>query len=192
MVLYSIGKFIFTFYFRLCNRVSVQGKDNIPETGGLIICPNHIHWLDPMLVAVCIKREINYMSKAELFKNKLLAAILKGLNAFPVKRGTPDISAIKTSFKLIKDGKVLGIFPEGTRSKDGKLKTAEPGVALISIKTNAPIVPIRISGSYKLFGKLGIIIGKPLSFEGYNNKKAAMGEINELSQSIMLEIGKLK
>lgn len=156
-----------------------------------MICANHIHWLDPVLLGVYINRQINYMAKAELFKHKFVSAVLKAVHAFPVKRGTPDISAIKNSLRLIKEGKVLGIFPEGTRSSDGELKPAEPGVAMIAVKTGAPIIPIRIKGNYKLFGKISIIIGKPVSFEEYKSRKLSGEETNELSQSIMKEIGKL-
>lgn len=190
-MLYSFGKFIFWFYFQLFFKVKIYGQDNIPQTDGIIICSNHINWLDPPLIAAYVKREINYMAKAELFKNKLIARVLKGVKAFPVKRGTADITSIKTSFKLIKDGKVLGIFPEGTRSKDGKLKPAEPGVALIAVKTGAPVIPMRIVGDYKLFSELKIIIGKPVFFKDLQSVKLSGDEVNELSQSIMAEIGKL-
>lgn len=190
-MLYKIGRAIFTVYFGLFNKISVKGEKSIPESGGLIICANHIHWLDPVLLAVCVKRQICYMAKAELFKNKFFYFIMKNLNAFPVKRGTPDISAIKNSLRVIKEGKVLGIFPEGTRSRDGKLKPAEPGVALIAVKTDAPVVPVMISGNYKLFGKIEVSIGNPISFTEYKGKKLSGDETNELSQSIMKEIARL-
>lgn len=183
--MYKFVRFIFLVYFYIFNRVTVQGYENIPDSAGIIICPNHIHWLDPMLIGVHIKRKINYMAKAELFKNKLLSFLLKCINAFPVKRGTGDITAIKTSLRLIKNGQALGIFPEGTRSRDGKLMHAEPGAVLLSIKAKAPIIPVRISGSYRIFGRLNISIGKPIAFAEYNNKKLTAQEINSLSQKII-------
>jgi 1-acyl-sn-glycerol-3-phosphate acyltransferase len=172
--------------------VAVYGHENIPEKGGIIICSNHIHWLDPMLIGAFIKRKINFMAKIELFENKFFAIILKGINAFPVRRGTADIHAIKNSLKIIKNGEVLGTFPEGTRSKDGELKPAEHGVALISVKTDAPVIPIKISGSYKLFGGLNVSIGKSVIFTEYKNHKLSSDQVNELSQLIMKEIGTLK
>jgi 1-acyl-sn-glycerol-3-phosphate acyltransferase len=191
MMLYKFARFIFKVYLLIFNRITIKGYENIPQSGGLIICSNHIHWLDPILIAVYIKRKISYMAKAELFKNKFFAIILKGINVFPVKRGTADIAAIKNSLKLIKNGNVLGIFPEGTRSKDGNLKPAEPGVALIAIKTQAPVIPIRISGSYKIFDSINLTFGKPISFIEYGETKLSGEQINELSQLIMKEIGKL-
>lgn len=190
-MLYKIVKFIGTIYFFIFNKVRVLGADNIPKSGGLILCSNHIHWLDPLLMGVYIKRKIFFMAKAELFKNHFFAMILKGINAFPVKRGTADISAIKKSLKVIKNGRILGIFPEGHRSKDGNLLPAEPGVALISLKTDAPVVPMRINGNYKFLGKLYITIGKPIIFSEYRDKKLSMDEMSKLSQLVMDEIAKL-
>lgn len=189
---YNFVKFVFKLYFSLFNKVSVQGSENIPESGGLILCPNHIHWLDPLLIGSYVKRDVYFMAKVELFKNNFFAIILKGIHAFPVKRGKGDISAIKYSFKVIRNGNVLGLFPEGTRSKNGRLLPAEPGVALIAIKTGALILPVRITGSYKAFSKIHITIGKPISYSGYSDKKLSMEEIDELSQNIMKELAKLE
>lgn len=190
-MLYGFAKGLFAIYFSLFNRVTVEGSENIPKDSGVIICPNHINWLDPILIGVYVKRKVHFMAKAELFRNRIFAMILKGINAFPVKRGTGDISAIKTSFKIIKNGEALGIFPEGTRSRSGKLLPAEPGVALISVKTGAPVIPVRISGSYLMFRNIKIVIGKPIVFDQYMGKKLSMDEINDLSQTIMKEIEKL-
>ena len=190
-MLYKIIKNIFRVYFLLFNKITIKGYENIPEFGGIIICPNHIHWLDPVLIGTFIKREITYMAKAELFEIKIVSLALKGIHAFPVKRGTPDLSAIKNAFRSVKQGKVLGIFPEGTRSTDGMLLPAESGVALIAIKTNAPVIPIRIAGSYKIFRNITITIGKPVIFDNYKDKKLSSEEINDASQLIMMEIQKL-
>jgi 1-acyl-sn-glycerol-3-phosphate acyltransferase len=190
-MLYRFVKFVFRIYFSIFNRVTVKGFENIPEYGGIIICSNHINWLDPILLGAYLKRKINFMAKAELFRNKLFAVIMKGINAFPVKRGEADITAIKTSLRIIKNNEVLGIFPEGTRSKDGKLRPAEPGVALIGVRTKAPVIPVGISGRYNIFNKLNIIVGNPMIFEGNGSSKLTNEDINNLSQSIMYEIGKL-
>lgn len=190
-MLYKFARFVFSIYFFICNKVSVRGYENIPQSEGVILCSNHIHWFDPLLLGVYIKRKIYFMAKAELFKKKFFAIILKGINAFPVKRGTADIYAIKTSLKLVRNGHVLGIFPEGTRSKDGNLLPAEPGAALIAVKSDVPTVPVRITGSYRFRGKLIISIGKPIAFSEYKNKKISNEDMNRLSQLIMSEIGRL-
>lgn len=190
-MLYRIAKIIFAVYFFFVNKVTVQGQENIPANGGLILCSNHMHWMDPILMGVYIKRKICFMAKVELFKKKIFAMILKGIHAFPVKRGTADITAIKNSFKALKNGQVLGMFPEGTRSKDGSILPAEPGVALISTKADVPVVPMRINGSYKFSGRLYITIGKPIYFKEYKDKKLSTEEMSKLSQIVMDEISRL-
>ena len=192
MVLTLIGKIVFIPFFHIFHRLKVKGKENIPETGGAIVCANHISNFDPIVVAICIKRNVHFMAKAELFKNKFVSYILIKLNAFPIKRGSADITAIKNSFKLIKNGEILGIFPEGTRSKNGKLGPAEPGTATIAIKTKAPIIPIKITGSYKAFKSVKVVIGKPIELTDYYDRKLTSDEINKASQQIMAEIDKLK
>lgn len=191
-MLYGIAKFIFKIYFFFINKITLKGTENIPENGGIVLCSNHINWLDPILIGICVKRKIYFMAKAELFSNKFFAFIMKSINAFPVKRGTADISAIKKSFNIIKNGEILGIFPEGTRSKTGKLLPAEPGASVIALKTNAPVIPVRVQGSYLIGGNLRLTIGKPISFEEYRGKRLSSQEINNISQQIMKEISKLK
>lgn len=190
-MLYGLAKFVFTIYFFFINKITLKGTENIPESGGAVLCSNHINWLDPILIGICIKRKIYFMAKAECFRNKLFAFIMKGINAFPVKRGTADISAIKKSFSIIRGGDILGIFPEGTRSRTGRLLPAEPGASVIAIKTHAPIIPVRVQGSYLIGGHLRLTIGKPISFEEYSGRKLSSQEINNISQQIMKEISKL-
>lgn len=191
-MLYGFAKLVFKIYFFFANRITLEGTENIPEKGGLVLCSNHIHWLDPILIGICVKRKIYFMAKAELFKNKFFAFIIRNINAFPVKRGTADISAIKRSLSIIKNGDILGIFPEGTRSKNGKLLPAEPGASVIALKTKAPIIPVRVQGSYSFRGNLRVTIGKPILFEEYIGKKLSGEEINSISQRIMAEIGRLR
>lgn len=191
-MLYGVAKFIFKIYFFFINKITLKGTENIPENGGVVLCSNHINWLDPILIGICVKRKIYFMAKAELFSNKFFAFIMKSINAFPVKRGTADISAIKKSFNIIKNGEILGIFPEGTRSKTGKLLPAEPGASVIALKTNAPVIPVRVQGSYLIGGNLRLTIGKPISFEEYRGKRLSSQQINNISQQIMKEISKLE
>lgn len=192
MVLTLIGKIIFIPFFHIFYRLRVKGKKNIPKTGGAIVCANHISNFDPIVVAICIKRNVHFMAKAELFENKFVSFILRNLHAFPIKRGSADITAIKNSLKLIKNGEILGIFPEGTRSKTGQLLPAEPGTATIAIKTKAPIIPIKIIGDYKIFKPVKVVIGEPIELAEYYDRKLTSDEINKASQQIMAEIDKLK
>ena len=139
------------------------GKENLEGlTGGYIVVSNHKSNFDPISVHLAITPKPYLMAKEELFHNPLFAKFIRALGAFPVTRGAGDMSAVKTAFKLLKEGKVLGMFPEGTRSKNGKIKAFHPGAAMIALRTKAKVVPIYISGNYKPFTRNRVYIGEPL------------------------------
>jgi 1-acyl-sn-glycerol-3-phosphate acyltransferase len=121
---------------------------------------------DPVIVGCTLPRQVFFMAKEELFQIKLLGKVFKQLGAFPVKRGQGDIRAIRKSLIVLKKGNILGIFPEGTRSKSGDIQEAMAGIALIMEKSKAPILPIKVYGSKGLLkqkrGNIGIVIGKPI------------------------------
>lgn len=141
---YKIGKFVCNIFCALSFKIEISGNENLPENKGFILASNHITDLDPLFIAIRIKRQLNFMAKAELFKNKIAGAILKGLGAFPVERGTGDTTAIDKAIQTVKSGNVLAIFPEGTRSKDGELKRFKSGAIVVASKTGADIVPTSV------------------------------------------------
>lgn len=189
---YNIAKAIVYFVFHLIFRVEVKGIENIPKDDGAIICPNHISWIDPPLVAVSIPRKVRPMAKQELFKNPVLGFLLTKLGVYPIRRGEADLNAIKTTLKVLKDKQLVLLFPEGTRIKGKELGKASPGVAMFSIKSGKTAVPVLVSGSYKLFSKVYISIGKPLDFTKYKKDKMTNEDYTELSQMIMSKIKELK
>lgn len=154
---------------RLLTRVKVVGQENLPPEGEpLVVCSNHISNWDPvMLIVVQRKRHIHFMAKAELFKNRLLAWLFgKQFGAFAVHRGTGDTQAIDTAKQLVSEGKVVGIFPEGTRSRDGKLLRAKSGASLIVSQTGATVQPVAVVARdqrVRLFRRTLIVYGKPLT-----------------------------
>ena len=117
------------------------GRENVPLKGGFILASNHISNLDPPLLGITSGRWLGYVAKDSLFKNKLLGAYLKGLGAFPIKRATSDLSAVKTILKVIAEGTPVLFFPEGTRKKEEKTKRVESGIGLIAVKSGVPIIP---------------------------------------------------
>lgn len=189
--MYGIAQFFCKIILMILYRIKVYGGENIPEGRGCIVCSNHYHWLDPVVVACFFKRPIHFMAKKELFKNKLFSSILRKLNAFPVDRQAADITAIKNAIKIVKNERVLGIFPEGTRVKEGKKSKVEPGIAMIGIKGKALIIPIGISGNYKFGSRLRVNIGHPIPLDDYYGKKLSTAEFSEISESIMSEVRKL-
>ena len=191
---YKLLMCLFQILFGILFRPAVSGKENVPMDGPVIMAANHLSNWDPPFVGTYMPRPIAYMAKEELFKPAICGWIISQLYAFPVKRGAADRAAIKTAIVILKQGLCLGVFPEGHRSKDGKLGKAEAGVSLLAAMSKAPVVPTAIIGTNKIFAnggmlpKLQIIFGEPMFFEGKHNDKAAL---EDFSKKIMENIEKL-
>ena len=192
---YKIFKVLCRFWYGLILRTRVIGAENIPASGAFILAANHVSNWDPPFLGTFIDREICYMGKEELFRNPVMAWICRNLHVFPVKRGAADKTAIKTAVKLLRDENCFGIFPEGTRSKTGKLGRAEAGVSLIAAMTKAPVIPAAIVNTEKIFSRaeflprLAVVYGTPIKFTGSTKDKAAL---DAFAQEIMSAIGTLK
>ncbi len=184
-MIYKIGRFIAYLISLVLYRVTVIGKENIPETGGALICPNHISNIDPVVVAFATSREIHYMAKAELFKNAILNWFFKKVKAFPVNREKVSVETVKTALRVLKDGEILGIFPEGHRVKQDEHVQPASGFIVFAVKTKSPIIPVRIKGKYSFRSKIEVIIGKPIYLEEYYGKKLSEEELHRLSETIM-------
>ena len=170
-------------------RVKKVGEENVPKEGGYILCGNHTHALDGPVVVATMKRKVRFMAKKELFKNKIFKWFAQDVfGAFPVDRGKKDLESIKVALKVIKDGDILGIFPEGTRrglEKNGKVKN---GAAHLAVRTGAKIIPVGIQGNFKPFTKVTLNFGKPLDFSEYSSKNIEKEELDEISKIIMNNI----
>jgi len=192
MTFYNILKFIAKGLFNLIYKIDVKGLENVPKDEGALICPNHYTWADPVLVAIVTPRPIRFMAKYETFKNPFLRFLLNKLGAFPVRRGEPDLNAIKTSLKLLKDGHLLGLFPQGTRVKGEDLGSAHSGVALLAIKSNKKVIPVFIGGSYVPFTKMKVFFGEPIDFSAFAKDKLTGEDYLRLSQIVIEKIKELK
>lgn len=169
-------------------RFEAIGVENVPEEGGVLLCANHIHNIDPITVGVTTKRDIIFMAKEEIFKVPVLKSIVKNLNAFPVKRGKGDREALRMGLAALRDGNVLGLFPEGTRSKTGEIGQGLAGAGFFALKTEAAVIPCAIVGPYKAFKKIKIVYGKPIDMEPLRERKASANEVTELIMSHIKEI----
>ena len=166
-------------------RVKCVGQENIQNKGAYIICANHTsNWDAPILVSN-LKRKVYVMAKAELFKNKFIKWLGDKCCVFPVKRGMRDIESIKYSLKLLKDGEILVIFPEGTRKGLEKNGKAQNGVAYMAIRTRVPVIPVGIQGEMKPFRKVKLNIGEPLDFSQYKSNKPEKEILDKVSKEIM-------
>lgn len=168
MSLYNLAKGLFSIQFKLMGW-KIRGLENLPPEGPVILAINHVSLWDPIVAASSVPRQVSYMAKEELFSIPLLGPVIRRLGAFPVKRGQGDMSAIRQSLKVLKEQKVLGLFPEGTRSKTGELQKGLPGIALLMEKGKATVVPVKVSGTKQLltkgWGKIEVLIGSPLTPE---------------------------
>lgn len=162
MWLYRLACAIYRLFCAVWHPVKVVGAQNLPQEGPFLIYANHQSLQDPMLLSSFLPRPIHFMAKKELFDNKILAPLVTGLGAFPVSRDANDISAVRTSMQLLKNGEAVGIFPEGHRFTDGEIHAARNGISLLALRTPAPVVPARIVGTYRPWRRLTLIVGQPL------------------------------
>ena len=194
-MLYRFSQIVFRLLFYTVFRTRVYGRENIPKEGAVILAANHASNIDPPLMASLIERPVSYMAKIELFENPIFGAAIRRCHAFPVKRGASDRGAIKAAVTVLKEGHMLGLFPEGTRSKTGELQKAEAGLALIASMTGAPIVPVAILNSHRIFAnggllpQLRIMYGAPISFQGDRKSKEAL---DAFSAEIMAHIERMR
>ncbi|MDV2580840.1 lysophospholipid acyltransferase family protein [Alkalibacillus haloalkaliphilus] len=170
-VVYTVFKFLF--------RIKIFGKENVPKEGPVIICSNHISNYDPPVVGITCPRDINFMAKEELFEKKGIGFLLRNLQAFPVKRGMRDRNALRNGLGLLEDGGTLGLFPEGTRSKDGQLKKGLAGAGFFAMRSNATVIPCAIIGTYERFKPLKVIYGPPIEFETLKEDKPSAQEVTD-------------
>ena len=145
--------FVIWVYIRIFHNFRCFGAEKVPSRGPVIVVANHGSFIDPGLIAWNVKRPLFYMGKAELFKNPVLAFLLRLVNTFPVKRNGADRAAMNHSIKLLSEGKGLCVFPEGTRTLDGRMGTFKSGAAYLALVTGATIVPVALFGTYQAYMK---------------------------------------
>ena len=188
---YDIVKGPCKFLLKLGLRIKCEGVENIPKEGAFILASNHIHFVDPAVLLANFPRPIHFMAKVEAFKYKITAFLLTHLNTFPVSRGRSDKASIDYAVKLIENGHVMGIFPEGTRSKDLKPHKAKAGIALIARQTKADILPCSIYCEKKggLFRKVTVRYGELIKYEELGlAEESSTKELRAAADKIMEEI----
>lgn len=185
-MLYNIVVFFVKIYYKIIFLAKAEGKENIPKTGGVILCANHQSFRDPIIIAAFSPRKLKFLSKIELFKNKFFAWFLRGVGCVPIDRNGGDLKAMRSCIKILKDDNPLMLFPEGTRSCV-HMEDVKPGALLFATKANVPIVPVGIS-KLKPFGRTKVIFGKPIYYTEYYDKKISSEEYRKLTNKLMFEI----
>lgn len=189
---YAIVRAILNFFFFVIFGLKVEGRENVPQTGAIIVAPNHKSYWDPPVVGVAFNtRIIHYMAKEELFKNPFFGWLIRQFGTFPVKRGTVDRAAVRQAIKEIKEGNPLGIFPEGTRIKREGLGRFHTGMASLALMTGTPVIPVAVLGTMDLPRKNGpfaVLIGKPIEVPKQRPTDEKVAELNDI---VKAEIQKL-
>jgi len=200
-VLYWLGRAIFRLLFWLFGRWTIKGSDNVPEAGGVILAPNHVSLADPPAVGSAIGRPTWFMTKVELFDVPILGWLIRRTRAYPVTRGKADREALRRTLALLEQGEVVTIFPEGERSRDGKLREPELGFAFVALKAEAPVVPVAVLGtdgvlrpgsSRPHFGKILIRFGEPMTFPDRYGKRNRKPDLVAVGEAVMARIAELQ
>jgi len=183
-------------------RFRVVGKEEVPTTQGVILAANHVSYADPVFIGVAlVERQLHFMAKEELFRFPVFGAIIRGLHAFPVRRGEMDRAAIRWCLHLLEKGEIVLLFPEGTRGDGVVLKEAESGVGLLAARSGCPVVPVYVHGTDHVLprGKriprihpVTVYFGRPVRLEAGTFHKASRWAYRRLTEQVMEGIAELK
>lgn len=193
MSFYRLTLIVVRFVASFVYRIRVIEPAVLPKGKGCIVAANHQCHLDPLFVAMACPAQVRFMAKKELFDRPIQGKIFKWLGAFPVERGSGDRQALNRAAEIVKNGQVLGIFPEGTRSKTGKLLRAKSGVTVIASQTGGDIIPvgIRICGR-KLWRRcVEIRCGEPITNESIRIENFSKAELKEANHLLMTRIAEM-
>lgn len=204
---YFLGWTFFRLVYSTYFRWRVYNPERVPKKGPVILASNHASFLDPPLVGSGLKRDINYLARESLFRFPGIGALLRSWNAVPVDRDGGGAKGLKMILDRLHDGAGIILFPEGTRTRDGKLQPARSGIGLTVIKSDAPVVPVRVFGTFEAYGKhikfprpkrIVVKYGRPMMFEKLREEaktcsKPRLKDIyQQVANELMAEIAKLE
>jgi 1-acyl-sn-glycerol-3-phosphate acyltransferase len=200
---YRVVRGIASGILRVLLAREVRGLEHVPKSSGVILASNHGAFWDPPVLGVCLPRELRYMARASFFRIPGFGALIRSLGAFPVRKGTADLSGLRAAQNALARGEALLVFPEGGRMKDGRLHPPLPGLGLITALTRVPIVPVYVSGTNRIRScmvrrtKVRVTIGKPLPAElwfppGNTSTLAGRALYQAISDRVMQEIALLR
>lgn len=193
---YTVGQALLRLFYFPVYRIKVEGRENMPENGPVLLCSNHVAMKDPVMLGLSQRRQVFYMAKEELFHNGFIGGVLRALGAFPVKRGTGGADALEEGYRLLEQNAVVGVFIEGHRSKTGELQKPKTGAALLAYRTKAAVVPVCITAEDgkrpRPFHRTVVRFGKPLSAEQLAIPDESSMQLRRASRTIMGEIAALR
>jgi 1-acyl-sn-glycerol-3-phosphate acyltransferase len=171
---YGLFQWSLWFWFKLLFGIRFYGRENLPRSGGVLLLCNHQSFLDPLLCGSCANRQLFYVARDTLFKNPAFKWLIESVNARAIKRDMADIAAMKMLIEKLKAGNGIVLFPEGTRTHDGKIADIKPGFGLLSRRANVPVVPVLIDGAFECWprtkkffslGRITVVYGDIISPE---------------------------
>ena len=179
--LHRIPLFIFNIFYP----VKIYGKKNVPE-GKAVIVSNHFHALDCGFVADVYNKDIFFLAKKEIFKNKFVSALLKSFGGIPIDRENPDMKSLLSAVKVLKEGHKLAIFAEGTRNKTNtdELQPIKGGAIVFAVKAKSPIVPVMMLKKLRIFRKTHLIVGEPFELDAFYGQKLDEKQIGEMEKIV--------
>ena len=151
----------------------VVGLENVPSEGSVLLCCNHVSMIDPVFLACALRRRVTYLAKKELFSNKIMNWLLRALGMVPVDRGASDIQAMRVCMDVLKQGGVLGIFPQGHRYKNDENREMQNGAAMMALRARPAVVAVHVSAPLKPFRRTNIRISAPLDLSDIARVNAA-------------------
>ncbi|RPJ44978.1 MAG: 1-acyl-sn-glycerol-3-phosphate acyltransferase [Candidatus Latescibacterota bacterium] len=166
--LYRVSRTGLSLLFRLAYGFRAVGVERIPRAGGMILAVNHVSYADPVIAGLGVPRELHFFAKRELFRNPLFGRLIRAHNALPVDRGGVERGTLQEVVRLLEAGGALLVFPEGTRSLDGTIGEARPGVGMMAVSASVPIVPAYLRGTARMRrsvlrrGALAVFFGEPI------------------------------
>ncbi|MDQ0088137.1 1-acyl-sn-glycerol-3-phosphate acyltransferase [Paenibacillus anaericanus] len=187
-MIYNVCRGLLRVIYKFLFRLEASGLEHIPQEGGVLLASNHISLFDPPTIGILLDRKVHFMAKKELFDVFGLGWLITQLGAFPVKRGGVSKESIKNSLNILRSGKVMGIFPEGSRNDEG---AGKKGAASFALRTNAVVIPVAIIGNYKLFRKVRVIYGAPVDLSKVKDIPDS-DPVELATQEIMSRIAELK
>jgi 1-acyl-sn-glycerol-3-phosphate acyltransferase len=197
---YRSAQFLSFSYYRIFHGFRVEGLENAPKEGPFLLASNHLSFLDPPALGCRMPRNLHYFARDSLFKGPL-GMLIKALNSIPVNRSQLDLATLRRVLKVLSDGHPLLVFPEGTRSEDGQLGEGKKGVGMLVAKSQVPVLPARIFGSYEIMGKgkslprigrkLRVRYGSLLELDDLDPGGKGGERYEKISQAVMAAISKI-
>jgi 1-acyl-sn-glycerol-3-phosphate acyltransferase len=188
---YRVSRQICRLLVGLIYGFRATASENVPATGPVIVACNHVSYLDPVVLGIGFRRPVTYLAKKELFAIPVLGSIIVGLGVYPLDREAGGVAAVRAALRALKDGRCVGIFPEGARNLTGDVQ-GKGGAALLGALSGAPVVPAAISGTRRPrpFHRIRVIYGEPIHVE--RKRKADGDDLEKWTEEIMRRIRALE